>query len=80
VISLMALVGAFNWLVIRPRLSNPTTIPLLRKSAAVELTIGVVVVVLTAILVGTSPPDSEDAMPAALRAIPTAVAATSVRV
>jgi copper transport protein len=65
VIAMMALVGVFNWLVIRPRLSNPGTIPLLRKSAAVELTIGVAVVILTAILVGTSPPDSEDAMPAA---------------
>jgi putative copper export protein len=62
VISLMALVGAFNWLVIKPRLSNPGTISLLRKSAAVELTIGVVVVILTAILVGTSPPDSDSAM------------------
>jgi copper transport protein len=80
VISLMALVGAFNWRVIRPRLSNPDTISLLRKSAAVELAIGVVVVILTAILVGTSPPDSENAMPAAVRAIPTAVAPTSTRV
>jgi putative copper export protein len=80
VISLMALVGAFNWLVIKPRLSNPDTVSLLRKSAAVELTIGVVVVILTAILVGTSPPDSESAMSAAaLRAIPTAVSPTSTR-
>jgi len=64
VIGLMALVGAFNWRVIKPRLENADTIPLLRKSAAVELTFGLVVVLLTAILVGTSPPDSEDAMPA----------------
>jgi putative copper export protein len=64
VIALMALVGAFNWRVIRPRLANADTIPLLRKSAAVELTFGLAVVILTAILVGTSPPDSEDAMPA----------------
>ncbi|HEY2897911.1 MAG TPA: CopD family protein [Gemmatimonadaceae bacterium] len=63
VIGMMALVGAFNWRVIRPRLANADTIPLLRKSAAVELTFGLVVVILTAILVGTSPPDSEDAMP-----------------
>jgi putative copper export protein len=64
VIALLALVGAFNWRVIKPRLANADTIPLLRKSAAVELTIGLVVVILTAILVGTSPPDSDDAMPA----------------
>jgi copper transport protein len=80
VISLMALVGAFNWLFIKPRLTNPDAIALLRKSAAVELTIGVVVVILTAILVGTSPPDSEDEMTPAVRAIPTAVAPTSTRV
>jgi putative copper export protein len=64
VIAMMALVGAFNWRVIRPRLANADTIPLLRKSAAVELTFGLVVVILTAILVGTSPPDTDDAMPA----------------
>jgi copper transport protein len=63
-IAMMALVGAFNWRVIKPRLANADTIPLLRKSAAAELTFGLAVVILTAILVGTSPPDSEDAMPA----------------
>jgi putative copper export protein len=63
VIGLTALVGAFNWLVVKPRLANPATISLLRKSAAVELTIGLAVVILTAILVGTSPPDADDAMP-----------------
>ena len=64
VIAMMALVGAFNWRVIKPRLESGDAIPLLRKSAAAELTFGVAVVILTAILVGTSPPDSEDAMPA----------------
>jgi len=64
VIAMTALVGAFNWRVIKPRLSDAATIPLLRKSAAAELTIGLAVVILTAILVGTSPPDADDAMPA----------------
>jgi len=64
VIAMMALVGAFNWRVIKPRLARGDTIPLLRKSAAVELTFGLAVVILTAILVGTSPPDADDAMPA----------------
>jgi putative copper export protein len=63
VIALTALVGAFNWLVVKPRLTNPKTISLLRGSATVELTIGVAVVILTAILVGTSPPDSDESMP-----------------
>ncbi|MDQ2765876.1 MAG: CopD family protein [Gemmatimonadota bacterium] len=80
VIAMTALVGAFNWLVVKPRLAKPNTISLLRKSAAVELTIGVVVVVLTAILVGTSPPDADDAMPSMQsNAAPTASAAISMR-
>jgi copper transport protein len=63
-IGLTGLVGIFNWQYIKPRLTNPDTIATLRRSAAVEITIGVVVVALTAILVGTSPPDSDDGMPA----------------
>lgn len=63
VIAMTALVGAFNWRVIKPRLADAATIPLLRKSAAAELAIGLAVVILTAILVGISPPDAEDAMP-----------------
>ena len=62
-IAILALIGAFNWLVVKPRLSKPETIPLLRRSAIVELSVGVVVVILTAILVGTSPPDTDDAAP-----------------
>jgi putative copper export protein len=65
-IGLTGLVGVFNWQYIKPRLANPATISTLRKSAVVELTIGLVVVILTAILVGTSPPDTDDgAAPAA---------------
>ena len=63
VIAMTALVGAFNWLVVKPRLTKPKTISLLRKSAAVELTIGLAIVILTAILVGTSPPDEDEGMP-----------------
>jgi len=77
VIALTALVGAFNWRVIRPRLSDPAVIPMLRKSAAAELTIGLAVVILTAILVGTSPPDAEDSMPTmGSRVVPVVVSPT----
>jgi putative copper export protein len=63
-IGFTGLVGIYNWRVVKPRLTNPDTIPTLRKSARVELTIGIAVVILTAILVGTSPPDADDAPPA----------------
>jgi copper transport protein len=79
-IAMLALVGAFNWLYVRPRLSSSEAMVLLRRSATVELTIGVAVVILTAILVGTSPPDADDAMPSmGLRAVPHAVQPTSMR-
>lgn len=77
VIAMTALVGAFNWRVIKPRLADAATIPLLRKSAAAELAIGLAVVILTAILVGTSPPDAEDAMPSmGSRAVPVVIPLT----
>jgi putative copper resistance protein D len=66
-IGLTGLVGAYNWRVVKPKLTSPGTIAVLRKSAAVEITIGVIVVILTAILVATSPPDADD-MPMAQRA------------
>lgn len=59
-IALTGIVGLFNWRFVKPRLTNADTIPLLRKSASVELAIGVAVVIFTAILVGTSPPDVDD--------------------
>jgi len=79
VIAMTALVGAFNWLVVKPRLKNPKTISLLRKSAAVELTIGVAVVILTAILVGTMPPDADDAMPSMQSSVAPALSVSSAR-
>jgi putative copper export protein len=79
VLAMMALVGAFNWLYVKPRLANPASIGLLRKSAAFELAFGVVVVILTAILVGTSTPD-EDAMPGmAMHAVRHAAAPSGIR-
>ncbi len=60
VIGLTGLVGIYNWRVVKPRLSSAAAIPTLRRSATVELSIGLVVVILTAILVGTSPPDADE--------------------
>jgi len=78
-IAFTGLVGIYNWRVVRPRLTNPDTIPTLRRSARVELTIGVVVVILTAILVGTSPPDTDEMPPSAMQhAMAHAIAATQL--
>jgi putative copper export protein len=77
-ISLTGLVGAFNWLYVKPRLTKAETISTLRKSAAVELAIGLVVVVMTAILVGTSPPDADDGAPAAAQRVPSSTSLSQI--
>lgn len=60
VLGLTGIVGAYNWRVIRPQLEHAGTVKLLRRSATIELGLGTVVVILTAILVATSPPDMDD--------------------
>jgi putative copper resistance protein D len=54
------IVGLYNWRVIRPQLEHAGTVKLLRRSATVELTLGLVIVILTAVLVATPPPDMDD--------------------
>jgi putative copper export protein len=49
------LTGAYNWRIVQPALGSAPATRKLRVSAAVELTIAVVVLLVTAILVGTNP-------------------------
>lgn len=48
--------GAYNWLRVKPSLGAEEAAVHLRRSAAVELAIGVVVLAVTAVLVATPPP------------------------
>jgi len=48
--------GAYNWRRVRPSLGTESATMRLRKSAAIELTIGALVVVVTAVLVATPTP------------------------
>ena len=48
--------GAYNWRRVRPVLGTETATRRLRRSAAVELLLGVLVVAVTAVLVATEPP------------------------
>ena len=48
--------GAYNWLRIRPVLGSAAATARLRRSSALELAIGVVVVAVTAVLVALEPP------------------------
>lgn len=56
VLSLVFGTGAYNWLRVRPALGNEAAAGRLRWSAALELTVGVVVLAVTAILVATATP------------------------
>lgn len=53
IISLVAGTGAYNWLRVKPGLGDVDGARRIRRSAAVELMIGVLVLAVTAVLVGT---------------------------
>lgn len=55
VVSLVALVGAYNWRWVLPRLGVPLGTARLQRSAKVEIGIATIVLVITSVLVATSP-------------------------
>lgn len=56
VLSIVFGTGAYNWLKVKPTLGDPAAAGRLRRSAAVELTVAVVVLAVTAVLVATPLP------------------------
>lgn len=56
VLSAVAATGAYNWLRVRPAVHQPVGTARLRRFAAIELTIAVAVIAITAVLVATPPP------------------------
>lgn len=48
--------GAYNWLRVRPEMGDPAAAHRLRRSATLELAVGVLVLAVTAVLVATPPP------------------------
>jgi len=56
VLSLLFATGAYNWLRVRPALGSEDGARRLRRSASLELGVGVVVLLVTAVLVATPPP------------------------
>lgn len=51
--------GAYNWLRVKPALGSEVAAGRLRRSAALELAVGVVVLAVTAVLVATATPSTE---------------------
>jgi copper resistance protein D len=56
VLSLLAGTGAYNWLRVKPTLGNEEAGRWIRRSAAVEIAVGAVVLLITAVLVATPTP------------------------
>ena len=52
-LSVMAFTGAYNWLRVKPALGQAESAALIRRSATVEVIVGIVVLLITAILVAT---------------------------
>jgi putative copper export protein len=52
----VAVTGAYNWKVVTPRLTTAAGLPSLRRSVAIELSLAVVLVAITAVLVATPLP------------------------
>lgn len=55
-VALVAVAGAYNWRVVRPRLNAGRGLDRLRVSASLELAVAVLVIALTAVVVATPPP------------------------
>ncbi len=63
ILSLVAGTGAYNWLRVKPTLGGPDGGARVRRSASVELAVGVFVLAATAVLVATPTPKHPDATP-----------------
>lgn len=56
VLSVVAATGAYNWLRVKPSLGTSEGVGRIRRSATIEVSVAVIVLILTAILVATPPP------------------------
>ena len=59
ILSVVIATGAYNWLKVKPALGDDLGAQRIRRSATVEVAVGVLVLVVTAVLVATPPPMEE---------------------
>ena len=76
ILSVVAGTGAYNWLRVKPALGSIEGAVRIRRSATLELAVGVLVLVVTAVLVAT--PTPMDAAMAEAAATPAAEAGTAL--
>jgi putative copper export protein len=80
IFSLVAAAGVYNWRRVRPALGDEHGSGRIRRSAAAELVVGAIVLIVTAVLVATPPPMEVPARTAgAGRAIPSPIVGASLR-
>jgi putative copper export protein len=56
ILSIVALTGAYNWLRVKPTLGQIAGAERIRKSATIELAVGIAVLLVTAVLVASPTP------------------------
>lgn len=61
ILAMALAIGAYNWRVVRPRLGSDGATRILRTSVIAELSVGALVLLVTAVLVATPPPPASDA-------------------
>jgi len=61
ILAIALAIGVYNWRVVRPRLGTDGATRVLRTSVIAELSIGALVLLVTAVLVATPPPPVDDA-------------------
>lgn len=59
ILSVVIATGAYNWLKVKPALGDDLGAQRIRRSATVEVAVGVLVLIVTAVLVATPPPMEE---------------------
>lgn len=59
VLSVVAATGAYNWLRVRPALGGPEGAARIRRSSTIEIVVGILVLLVTAVLVATPTPMHE---------------------
>lgn len=61
ILAIALAIGVYNWRVVRPRLGSDGATRVLRTSVIAELSVGALVLLITAVLVATPPPPASDA-------------------
>jgi putative copper export protein len=63
VLTVVAAIGAYNWRIVRPSMGDERGAMRMRRSAVLELSVGALLLAVTAVLVVTPPPPEDHSPP-----------------